>query len=85
MWSLLKIQEETGIALTESLTMEPPASVCGFFFHHPKSKYFSLGKIQKDQVEDYAQRKNQSLPDTEKWLSINLAYDRDEVDSKLGG
>jgi hypothetical protein len=50
MWNLLKIEEETGITLTDSLAMEPAASVCGLYFHHPQSSYFAVGKIQKDQV-----------------------------------
>jgi len=50
MWNLLNIEEETGISLTDSLAMEPAASVCGLYFHHPQSSYFAVGKIQKDQV-----------------------------------
>jgi 5-methyltetrahydrofolate--homocysteine methyltransferase len=50
MWKLLNIQHETGITLTESLAMEPAASVCGLYFSHPQSSYFAVGKIQKDQV-----------------------------------
>ena len=55
--------------------MYPTASVCGLFFAHPESRYFSVNKIQKDQVEDYSKRKNQSIEETEKWLRPILAYD----------
>ena len=54
--------------------MYPTAAVSGFYFSHPESKYFGLGKITKDQVEDYATRKGMSLEEAEKWLSPNLAY-----------
>lgn len=60
--------EETGIQLTESLAMYPASSVCGWYFAHPQSQYFGLGKIQRDQLEDYAKRKKQSLEEAEKWL-----------------
>lgn len=54
MWNLLKIEEETGISLTDSLAMDPAASVCGLYFSNPKSEYFAVGKVQKDQVlKDY--------------------------------
>jgi 5-methyltetrahydrofolate--homocysteine methyltransferase len=64
-----------GITLTESYAMYPGASVSGFYFSHPESKYFGLGKIEKDQVEDYARRKKMSLPEIERWLAPNLSYD----------
>lgn len=64
-----------GIVLTESYAMYPAAAVSGFYFSHPDSKYFGLGKIEKDQVEDYARRKGMSVEETEKWLSPNLSYD----------
>ena len=54
--------------------MYPTAAVCGYYFSHPESKYFGLGKIQKDQVEDYAKRKGLSVDTIEKWLAPNLAY-----------
>jgi 5-methyltetrahydrofolate--homocysteine methyltransferase len=66
---------KVGIQLTESYAMYPGAAVSGFYFSHPDSKYFGLGKIEKDQVEDYAKRKGMSLSEVEKWLSPNLAYD----------
>lgn len=66
--------EELGITLTESFAMFPASSVSGYYFSHPESKYFGLGKIEKDQVIEYAQRKGMSLADIEKWLSPNLSY-----------
>lgn len=67
--------DKVGITLTESYMMFPGASVSGVYFSHPESKYFGLGKIEKDQVEDYAKRKGMSVKEIEKWLSPNLAYD----------
>ena len=67
--------EKVGIRLTESFAMYPAAAVSGFYFSHPDSKYFGLGKITKDQVVDYAERKGMSVEDMERWLSPNLAYD----------
>jgi 5-methyltetrahydrofolate--homocysteine methyltransferase len=67
--------EKIGINLTESYAMYPGAAVSGFYFSHPDSKYFGLGKIEKDQVEDYATRKGMNLSEIEKWLAPNLSYD----------
>ncbi|MEX2230755.1 MAG: methionine synthase [Cyclobacteriaceae bacterium] len=64
-----------GIILTESYAMYPAAAVSGFYFSHPASKYFGLGKIEKDQVEDYARRKGMSVQEIERWLAPNLSYD----------
>ncbi|KAJ3288427.1 hypothetical protein HK104_008178 [Borealophlyctis nickersoniae] len=75
MWKLMNIEEQTGIGLTESLAMTPAAAVSGIFFAHPKSQYFAVGKINRDQIEDYARRKNMSVADVERWLSSNLCYD----------
>lgn len=72
LFSLLNATENAGIELTESLAMSPPASVCGWYFAHPKSHYFGLGKIGKDQLADYAKRKNWSIEEAEKWLRPNL-------------
>jgi 5-methyltetrahydrofolate--homocysteine methyltransferase len=66
--------DKVGITLTESYAMYPGAAVSGFYFANPDSKYFGLGKIEKDQVEDYAKRKNMSVEDIEKWLAPNLSY-----------
>ena len=74
LFELLGAEEKIGIKLTESFAMYPTAAVSGFYFAHPQSRYFGLGKITKDQVEEYALRKNMSLEDTERWLSPNLAY-----------
>ena len=68
LFSLLNVTENIGIELTESLAMNPPASVCGWYFAHPQSHYFGLGKIGKDQLEDYAARKGMSREEAEKWL-----------------
>jgi len=74
LFDLLDAEKNTGIHLTESFAMFPTAAVSGFYFSHPNSRYFGLGKIAKDQVADYAVRKNADLDTTEKWLSPNLAY-----------
>ena len=74
MWDLCNIEKETGIKLTESYAMHPGAAVSGLYFAHPESCYFSLGQIQKDQVEDYAKRKGMSIEEVEKWLRPNLGY-----------
>jgi 5-methyltetrahydrofolate--homocysteine methyltransferase len=66
--------EEIGVSLTESLAMMPAASVCGWYFAHPKAQYFTVGKIEKDQVREYAQRKNMSIEECEKWLAPILTY-----------
>jgi 5-methyltetrahydrofolate--homocysteine methyltransferase len=66
--------EAIGIKLTESFAMYPAAAVSGFYFSHPDSKYFGLGKISKDQIVDYAKRKNMTVEEAERWLSSNLAY-----------
>jgi 5-methyltetrahydrofolate--homocysteine methyltransferase len=72
LFELLSAQENIGVELTESLAMNPPASVCGWYFAHPESHYFGLGKIEKDQLEDYALRKGMSVSEAEKWLRPNL-------------
>ncbi len=68
LFSLLNVTENIGIELTESLAMNPPASVCGWYIAHPESHYFGLGKINQDQLEDYAKRKGMSIEEAEKWL-----------------
>jgi len=72
-WKLLNVEQEIGVKLTESMAMSPAASVSGYYFANPESKYFGLGKIKKDQLEDYAKRRNISVELAEKWLSPNLA------------
>uniref|UniRef100_A0A9L0JGM0 Methionine synthase n=1 Tax=Equus asinus TaxID=9793 RepID=A0A9L0JGM0_EQUAS len=77
MWRLADIERCTGIRLTESLAMAPASAVSGLYFSNLKSKYFSVGKISKDQIEDYALRKNMSVAEVEKWLGPILGYDTD--------
>nr|XP_056709313.1 methionine synthase [Euleptes europaea] len=75
MWKLANIEDATGIQLTESLAMMPASAVSGLYFSNPESKYFAVGKILKDQVEDYALRKNIAVAEVEKWLGPILGYD----------
>jgi len=77
-WSLLDVETHTGIELTESMAMLPGASVSGMYFSHPESQYFVVGRVGRDQVEDYAARKGWTLTEAERWLSPNLGYDPDE-------
>jgi len=74
LWELLEVEKRTGIILTESFAMYPAASVSGWYFSNPASTYFGVGQISKDQVENYAVRKNMSLEMVERWLSPNLNY-----------
>jgi 5-methyltetrahydrofolate--homocysteine methyltransferase len=74
LFQLLSATHHTGVTLTESLAMHPAASVCGLYLAHPQAKYFPVGKLLKDQVEDYAQRKQMPLEEIERWLSPALAY-----------
>lgn len=75
LFALLNAEENTGIHLTESYAMLPAASVSGWYFSHPKSKYFPLGKIYKDQVESYAKRKGMTVEEIERWLAPVLGYE----------
>ncbi|HLY40955.1 MAG TPA: methionine synthase [Terracidiphilus sp.] len=77
LWQLLDVEKNTCIRLTESFAMWPGSSICGLYFAHPESRYFSLGKIGRDQVEDYSQRRNMSVAEVERWLAQNLNYDPD--------
>jgi 5-methyltetrahydrofolate--homocysteine methyltransferase len=72
LFDLLNATENIGVELTESLAMNPPASVCGWYISHPQSHYFGLGKIGKDQLEDYARRKGMDIQEAERWLRPNL-------------
>ena len=72
LFRLLDIEKNIGVTLTQSMAMVPPSSVSGWYFSHPEARYFNVGKIGKDQVEDYARRKDISLSEMEKWLSANL-------------
>lgn len=75
LFELLDAHKNAGITLTESLAMYPAPSVCGWYFANPESKYFGIGKIAKDQVEDYAKRKNMLVEEVERWLRPQLDYD----------
>jgi len=74
-WRLLDVEKNTGIQITESFAMWPGSSISGLYFAHPESRYFSLGKIDRDQVADYHERKGMSLVEVERWLGPNLNYD----------
>ena len=74
LWDLLKVKDAIGLSLTESFAMMPASSVSGFYFAHPDAKYFNVGKIDRDQVQDYAKRKGMSLEEAERWLGPNLGY-----------
>ncbi|HNJ03651.1 MAG TPA: vitamin B12 dependent-methionine synthase activation domain-containing protein, partial [Leptospiraceae bacterium] len=76
LFRLLEATKHTGVSLTESLAMSPAASVCGIYLAEKQAEYFNLGKIEKDQVEDYARRKGMPVGEVEKWLSPALNYDR---------
>ncbi len=69
LFALMNVTENTGIILTENFAMSPPAAICGWYFGHPQSHYFGLGKIDRDQLEDYAKRKGMSIEEAERWLS----------------
>ena len=78
LWEFLDVEKLIGISLTESCAMYPASSVSGLYFSHPHAKYFAVGKIGRDQAEEYAERKGLPLEDVERWLSQNLAYDPDQ-------
>ncbi|MGV3505422.1 MAG: methionine synthase [Adhaeribacter sp.] len=75
LFQLLEVEKNTGIHLTDSMAMYPTAAVSGMYFAHQQSRYFGLGKINKDQVESYAGRKGMSVTEAERWLAPNLGYD----------
>jgi 5-methyltetrahydrofolate--homocysteine methyltransferase len=76
LFDLLDAEAQAGMTLTESFAMLPAASVSGFYFWHPEAKYFGVGKIERDQVEDYARRKGMEIATVERWLAPNLNYER---------
>ncbi len=78
LWRLLDVTTRTGIELTDGMAMWPGAAVSGWYFSHPQSQYFVLGRIGRDQVADYAERKGWTLAEAERWLSPNLGYDPDD-------
>jgi len=75
LWHLLEVEPRTGIWLTESKAMVPTAAVSGLYFSHPEARYFAVGKLGKDQIQDYAERKSLPLSEIERWLGPNLAYE----------
>jgi 5-methyltetrahydrofolate--homocysteine methyltransferase len=75
LFDLLQAEQNTGVHLTESFAMTPASSVSGLYFSHPDAKYFALGKIERDQVEDYARRKGMEMKEVERWLAPNLNYE----------
>ena len=78
LWKLMDVQERTGIELTESMAMWPGAAVSGWYFSHPQSQYFVVGRMAQDQVADYAKRKGWSLQEAERWLGPNLGYNPED-------
>ncbi|MDX1606152.1 MAG: vitamin B12 dependent-methionine synthase activation domain-containing protein, partial [Candidatus Competibacterales bacterium] len=78
LWDLLDVERNAGIQLTESRAMLPTAAVSGWYFAHPQSRYFGIGRIYRDQVEDYARRKGMSLRECERWLGPNLGYEPED-------
>ncbi len=74
LWDLLHVEDNTGITLTESMAMWPGAAVSGWYFSHPQSQYFVVGRLGRDQVEDYAERKGWTMAEAERWLGPNLGY-----------
>ena len=78
LWRLLDVEANTGIELTESMAMWPGAAVSGWYFSHPQSQYFVVGRLGRDQVADYAARKGWTLTEAERWLSANLGYDPED-------
>ncbi|MFB3125777.1 MAG: methionine synthase, partial [Woeseiaceae bacterium] len=81
LWELLDVESNIGLILTESYAMFPTAAVSGFYFSHPDSKYFSVGKIGRDQVESFAARKGMAVSEAERWLAPNLGYDPAKADA----
>jgi 5-methyltetrahydrofolate--homocysteine methyltransferase len=75
LWRLLDVRANTGMQLTESFAMWPGSSVSGLYFAHPEARYFSLGKIERDQVSDYSERKRMDVHEVERWLGQNLNYE----------
>ncbi|MFZ5914770.1 MAG: vitamin B12 dependent-methionine synthase activation domain-containing protein, partial [Pseudomonadota bacterium] len=79
LFDLLRAEDNAGVRLTENFAMLPAASVSGFYFSHPDSCYFGVGRIDRDQVEDYAARKGMTLREAERWLAPNLNYTPEAV------
>jgi len=81
LWELLDVERSIDLKLTDSFAMFPTAAVSGFYFSHPESKYFSVGKVSRDQVESYAERKGMDIAGIERWLAPNLGYDPSEANA----
>jgi len=79
LFALLDAERNTGMRLTESYAMLPASAVSGFYFSHPQSSYFAVGKIGRDQVEDYARRKGAAFEEVERWLAPNLGYEPADI------
>jgi 5-methyltetrahydrofolate--homocysteine methyltransferase len=80
LWELLDVEASIGLSLTDSFAMFPTAAVSGFYFSHPDSRYFPVGKIDRDQLKSYAERKGMSVVEAERWLAPNLGYDPNAAD-----
>ena len=78
LWQLLDAETKAGIHLTEHFAMTPTAAVSGWYFSHPEARYFGVGRLDRDQVADYARRKGWTLAEAEKWLAPNLGYEPEE-------
>ena len=78
LWELIDPVTNADISITEHFAMLPTAAVSGWYFSHPESKYFGVGKINRDQAEDYARRKGMTVEEAERWLAPNLGYNPDE-------
>lgn len=76
LWAILDPEARAGITITDSFAMLPTAAVSGFYFAHPDARYFGVGRIDRDQVEDYARRKGWTVEEAERWLAPNLGYER---------
>jgi 5-methyltetrahydrofolate--homocysteine methyltransferase len=81
LWELLDVADSIGLELTDAYAMVPTAAVSGFYFSHPDARYFSVGKIDRDQLESYADRKGMSIAEAERWLAPNLGYEPGEADA----
>ncbi|HPF59693.1 MAG TPA: methionine synthase [Candidatus Competibacteraceae bacterium] len=79
LWQLLSVADNAGIHLTESFAMTPAAAVSGWYFSHPEARYFGIGRLDRDQVADYARRKGWTVAEAEKWLAPNLGYEPDDL------
>ncbi len=81
LWDLLDVEANIALQLTDSYAMYPTAAVSGFYFAHPDARYFAVGKVDRDQVISYADRKGISVAEAQRWLAPNLGYDPDAVDA----